>query len=481
MAVGGIRECHEVRRIHVCIHRTRIEAVEQIRHADAQCHPFSPSKRDRDLFFHARIGHEKGRQVTAVVIFGDTVQVIHNGERITRPRFHRERGAKAGRQWKVSPTDKSVRCVPAHRPFGQAFECGIRKVECKPRPVFCVRINIRSQESQVSPNRPVESDFDRVIIRFTGIVEDHIERRWSYLCGQPELVAPRLLNVIEPRDPSWRDLLLPCHIPVHAMWVSKLWIDADISRCRRGRENVTGVELCEAPLKMRQLQALKRDVVVKESYAATYFRSGRSERQKRKTCARREIIRADNAFAVITQTQFHLQPWIKDQSILEERAVLLIANSRKVVAGKGDDRSQIALFVIEVEWTSIQLNIGSHPVELTSSFKTMLQPDAFFVPSDSFRGMYPAGAFTLVGVEITGPRSGSYLQRLCTFCEIGIALACPLYGCFKELPADDVPVRNSNGCAPSKDIGRRLSRPHHAESRVSQVLGIVKHFERQNM
>src|SRR5205823_2139294 len=97
---------------------------------------------------------------------------------------------------------------------------------------LCIRVNIRSEKSEIRPNRSVEADFEGVIVRSAGIVEEQIESGWGSLCRKTCLVRAVLLNVIDAGDPTLRPLIFPTHIPMQVSRIPDSRIDNNICGCR---------------------------------------------------------------------------------------------------------------------------------------------------------------------------------------------------------------------------------------------------------
>src|SRR5215510_2899365 len=110
-----IRQAHEVWRVHIVVDITRIESVEEIRHADAERHSFSASEWNGNFLFQPDIRHDVCGDVLSVVTAGNPVDIVYRRIWKPGPCLEGERAAYVFRQWKVAPAYKSMRRIPVDR------------------------------------------------------------------------------------------------------------------------------------------------------------------------------------------------------------------------------------------------------------------------------------------------------------------------------------------------------------------------------
>src|SRR5215831_1444412 len=89
--------------------------------------------------------------------------------------------------------------------------------------------------------------------------------------------------------------------------------------------------------------------------------------------------------------------------------------------------------------------------------------------------------FAAVLKEVAGPDFRRYYQRLRTFGKIAITASRQLQSGFEELSANGLLVRNAGRESPAKEIGRRVARTDNAESRIPEIVAVMKQFHAQDV
>jgi len=91
MPARRIGEAQEIRRIEVRIHGPRIEVIEEVGHTQAECHSFTVSEWNRNLFFKASVHRDECRHLIGVVTADNVIQIVDRRIGETRSRFDRKR------------------------------------------------------------------------------------------------------------------------------------------------------------------------------------------------------------------------------------------------------------------------------------------------------------------------------------------------------------------------------------------------------